>query len=77
MPEFIFTMQEVTKAWRLAGLAALEKLREYVQPPNEISTFRFGYLALSCLSWFQLPRKGWFQVSAVPLTLSPAPNDLV
>ncbi|MNI54565.1 hypothetical protein D3C73_1094630 [compost metagenome] len=70
-------MHEATKAWRLAGCAALEKPRDQVQPPSEISTFMPGYLALSCLSWFQLPRSGWSQVSALPLTLSPAPKALV
>lgn len=33
-------------------------------------------MALSCLSWFQLPRSGWSQVSALPLTLSAALEGL-
>src|SRR5690606_40486196 len=68
-------MHEATKACRFSGRAASEKPRDQVQPPSEISTFRPGWRALSCLSWFQLPRSGWSQVSAVPVTLSPAWKD--
>ncbi|MET3144772.1 UNVERIFIED_ORG: hypothetical protein ABIB63_000570 [Xanthomonas axonopodis] len=36
-----------------------------------------GLAALSFFNWFQLPRKGWFQVSATPSTLCSAENALV
>jgi hypothetical protein len=35
-------MHEATKAWRFSGRAALEKPRDQVQPPSEISTFMPG-----------------------------------
>ena len=45
------SMQEATNACRDAAVAAAsEKYFEYVQPPSEISTFRFGYFALSSLA---------------------------
>jgi hypothetical protein len=70
------SMQELTNFLRLASvLATSEKYLEYVQPPIETRIFRFGYLALSSLSWLKLPTSGWFQVSAVPSTLMSEPKD--
>ena len=54
--------------------AASEKYFDSVQPPSEISTLRFGCLALSCLSWLKLPASGWRQCRPTPSTLSSAPN---
>src|SRR5687768_13930372 len=76
LPRIYALTHEVTNATRFSGRAALANPRDQVQPPSEISTLMLGYLALSCLSWFQLPRNGWSQVSATPLTLSAALNAL-
>ena len=62
-------MQEATSACREAAVsAASEKNFEYVQPPIETCTDRFGYFALSSRSWLKLPFSGWSNVSATPLT---------
>jgi len=49
-------------------LAASAKPPDQVQPPKDHSTLMCGYLALSWRSWLKLPRSGWSQVSACPLT---------
>jgi hypothetical protein len=63
------SMQEETSACRDAAVsAASEKNFEYVQPPIETCTDRFGYLALSWSSWLKLAFSGWSNRSATPLT---------
>ncbi len=47
LPLMYASMHEATKAWRFSGRAALEKPRDQVQPPSEISTFRFRVRALA------------------------------
>ncbi len=46
--------------------AASEKYLEYVQPPSETTTFRFGYFALSFFNWLKLPRSLPQPSSATP-----------
>ncbi len=62
-------MQERTNFSREAGVAAASvKNFEYVQPPSETTTFRWGCLALSFLIWLKLPRSFSQPVSATPST---------
>ena len=58
LPLMYRSMQEATEAARLAGSAMLQKYFDQVQPPSEMYTLRFGYFALSCLSWLKLPASG-------------------
>src|SRR5439155_26152662 len=63
------SMQDDTSFLREASVAAAsEKNLEYVQPPIDMRTCSFGYLALSFLSWLKLPRSGSQPVSAWPST---------
>ena len=69
-------MQELTSFLRLASvLAASEKYLEYVQPPSETTTCRFGYFFSSSWSWWKLPFSGWLNVSLEPSTLIVESND--
>ncbi len=70
------SMQEETNFLRDASvLATSEKNLEYVQPPRETSTLRFGCLAFSFLIWLKLPLSFWSQTSATPSTLWSADTE--
>src|SRR6266550_2046079 len=70
-------MQAVTNACRRSLVAAtLLNQVDFVQPPSEISIFRWGYLALSLRSWLKLPKRCWLGSaveSATPSTESVVP----
>ena len=71
------SMHEDTNFWREASVAAArEKFFDQVQPPIDSMTFRWGYFALSCLSWLNEPASGWSHLSATPLTLVVALYDM-
>jgi hypothetical protein len=60
---------------RDASVAATsEKYFEYVQPPSDTRILRFGFSALSFLSWLKLPRNGSKPVSPTPSTDCEAAN---
>src|SRR3954469_19698385 len=76
LPLMNMSMQELTNFFRDASvLAASEKNLEYVQPPIDTSTLRFGYLAFSFLIWLKLPFSFWSHVSATPSTLLAADTE--
>src|ERR1700759_3885338 len=78
LPLMNMSMQEETSFCRLAAVAAAsEKNFEYAQPPSDSRIFRFGCLALSFLSWLNVPTMGWLKLSPPPATLMEESKDFL